>query len=76
MLYVKCVLAGIGMMFAVWILSLFAWYFFWIRPEVAKLVPSGTGVGIDPRSFIRPVFWLIGAIGFVAGALWTYRTAR
>ena len=74
MLYVKCILAGIGVMFAAWIISICGYYLFWVRPELSK-VPPGTGVGVDVRLFLTPVFLLIGVIGFVAGFLWKYRVA-
>lgn len=72
MLYVRCLAAGIGLMLAAWVLAIYGYYFFWIRPELPK-VPPGAGVGVDVRLFLRPVFLLIGLIGFVAGFLWTYR---
>jgi hypothetical protein len=56
------------------VLYVYVYYLLWVRPRLPK-VPPGTGVGLDVRVFLGPVFWLIGLIGFATGFLWRYRGA-
>ena len=74
MLYGKCVLAGAGALIVTSILYVFGYYFFVIRP-ILPSVPPGTSVGIDIRSFLGPLFWVIAIVAFAAGFYWTFRRA-
>jgi hypothetical protein len=74
MLYFKCVLAGLGALIVTSILYVYGCYFFTIRPTLPKMSP-GTGVGIDIRVFLGPLFWVIAIVAFAAGFYWTFRRA-
>jgi hypothetical protein len=72
MLYVKCVLAGVGGLIVTSILYMYGYYFFAIRPTLPKM-PPGEGVGIDIRVFFGPLFWVIALVAFATAFYWMFR---
>ena len=72
MIFVKSVLAGIGVLFLTSIGYVFGIYYFLIRPKL----PPGGMVGVDPRSlFGTPFYWAIALFAFAAGFYWKYHAA-